>query len=73
MDSPSPAKLNCEINDLVQQHRARCLWFAPIDYQPGTDAERMRALDYIKRYGDRNAFIRARELQEWLLRASKKS
>ncbi len=65
--------VNNAVRDLVQKNRARCLWFAPPDYQPETDAERIRALSYIERHGDREAFVRARELQQWLLRTSKET
>ncbi len=56
-----------EISLLVNEYRARCLWFASPDYQPVNDDERLRALSYIERHGDRKAFMRARELREWLL------
>jgi hypothetical protein len=67
---PSEEELNEEIRDLVQQCRARCLWFAPEDYQPQTHVQRLRALEQIQKHGDQKAFVRARELQNWLLRAS---
>jgi hypothetical protein len=57
----------CAVNELVEANRARCFWFAPPEYLPVTDDERLRALDNIERYGDRQAFKRARELSEWLL------
>jgi hypothetical protein len=59
-----------DIRRLVRANRARCLWFAPSDYMPETDAERLRALEHIERHGDRATFVRAGELREWLLRTS---
>ena len=59
-----------EISLLVNENRARCLWFASPDYQPVNDEERLRALSYIERHGNRKAFMRARELREWLLQIS---
>lgn len=67
---PSEPEVYAEIRDLVAANRARCLWFAAEDYQPKTDKERLTALSYIERHGDRKAFIRARELSKWLLRRS---
>lgn len=73
MDRPVPSadSVNEAIRELVERNRARCLWFAPADYQPETTDERVRALGYIERHGDREAFIRARELLNWLLQISK--
>jgi hypothetical protein len=56
-----------EIRRLVRDNRARCLWFAPRDYMPETNSERLRALEHIERHGDRVAFVRARELRDWLI------
>jgi hypothetical protein len=61
-----------EIDRLVGEYRVTCLWFAPPDYFPRTDAQRLRALDYIEKYGDREAFKRARTLRQWLLHSSKR-
>lgn len=55
-----------QVNGLVDEYRVRCLWFLREDYYPNTNAERMRTLEYIARYGDRRAFQRARELRSWL-------
>lgn len=59
------------INRLVEEYRTRCLWFAPKDYLPRTNDERLLALDKIQRHGDRSGFVRARELRAWLLQTSK--
>lgn len=59
-----------EIDRLIEANRLRCLWFLRPDYHPSTDSERLRALEYIERYGDRNAYRRASELTRWLSRHS---
>ena len=69
-NAPSRDQLERAIDALVIAHRVRCLWFAPPDYLPQTDAARLRALAYFERRGDRKAFIRARELKDWLLQIS---
>ena len=57
------------IDELVQ-YRSMCLWFAPKGYLPATDEERIMALKNIERHGDRQAFMRSRELREWFLHVS---
>jgi hypothetical protein len=54
------------VNRLVDEYRSRCLWFLRPDYYPATDEDRLRALDYIERYGDRQAFLRATAVRRWL-------
>jgi hypothetical protein len=54
------------VDDLVDEYRTRCLWFLREDYYPTTDAERMQALRYIQRYGDREAYRQAAEIRRWL-------
>lgn len=67
---PDRPQLEQAILQLVEANRARCLWFASPDYLPATDAERLRALQHIERHGDLRAFVRARELRDWLLQPS---
>ena len=55
---------------LVDQYRIRCLWFLRPDYYPSTPEEQLRALEYIERHGDREAFRRAATVKRWLLRPS---
>jgi hypothetical protein len=69
--TPTAQEISTEIDKLVEEYRITCLWFAPGDYFPKTDDQRLRALNYIERYGDREAFKRARSLREWLLQLSK--
>lgn len=54
------------VNRLVDEYRVQCLWFLRRDYYPSTLEERLRALGYIERRGDREAFRRAATLRRWL-------
>jgi len=51
---------------LVDDYRIRCLWFLRADYYPMTREARLRVLDYVQRYGDRDAHVRAAVLRQWL-------
>jgi hypothetical protein len=68
--TPDAEQVREEIRRLVRENRTRCLWFAPREYMPETDAARLRALEHIERHGDRATFVRAGELRDWLLRTS---
>ena len=54
------------INALVDAYRTRCLWYLRPDYYPLTDDARRRVLDAIASNGDRDAFVRAAALRQWL-------
>jgi hypothetical protein len=56
--------------ELVDEYRTRCLWFLRTDYYPRTRDERLRVIDYVQRYGDRAAHVRADKLRRWLLQTS---
>jgi hypothetical protein len=58
------------VRALVVQYRTQCLWFLRADYYPASVADAGQVLDYIQRYGDRDAFRRAGELKQWLSRNS---
>jgi hypothetical protein len=58
------------VRELVDEHRAQCLWFLRPEYCPTTVEDACQALDYIQRYGDRDAFRRAGALKQWLSRIS---
>ena len=58
--------LRKQINHLVDTYRDRCLWFLRADYYPNDLQDTLRTLDYIRRYGDREAFRKAGELYQWL-------
>ena len=64
------AAINAAVDHLVDQYRVRCLWFMRPDYYPETREERLRALSYIERRGDREAFQRAGTLRQWFSRHS---
>lgn len=55
---------------LIEEYRARCLWFLREDYVPVTPEEIAQTLELIERYGDRDSYLRAEELKQWLLRDS---
>ena len=54
------------VNALVDEYRARCLWFLREDYYPLTPAEACRVLESIERHGDVAAFRKAATLRQWL-------
>jgi hypothetical protein len=51
---------------LIECYRLRYPWFLAKDFVPETPAQAMRVLEYIERYGDREAFVQARRLKQWL-------
>jgi len=59
-----------EFRRLVDEYRARCLWFLREDYYPETPGERERVLELIAKHGDRQAFHRVAEVRTWLSRLS---
>ena len=65
-DTLSPDKLR----SFIARYRAQCLWFLKEDYFPSTPEETIRVLEYIERHGDREGFITARRMKQWLLRNS---
>ena len=56
-----------KVSGLVDEYRARCLWFLRKDYYPVTGGEAIRVLGYIERHGDLAAFQKAAALRQWLL------
>ena len=58
------------VDMLVDDYRTRCLWFLRADYYPATRDQRRRILDYVQRYGDRDAYIRIEGLRRWLSQPS---
>lgn len=61
--TPDPA-LDAEVRSLVDEYRERCLWFVRADYYPSTAEEILRTLRWIRARGDRDAFQRARKIEE---------
>jgi len=51
---------------LISRYRSRCLWFLAEDFVPETPEQAVRVLEYIERYGDRQGFVQARRLKQWL-------
>ena len=68
--SRSSAPMVTAVDEIVDEYRDQCLWFLRQDYYPATDADRLRMLDYIERYGDLDAYRRAARLKRWLLQNS---
>ena len=68
--SPSVGPVIAAVDEIVDQYRDQCLWFLRQDYYPATNAERLRMLEYIERYGDLDAYRRAARLKRWLLQSS---
>jgi hypothetical protein len=62
----APEALQQSLRQLIDEYRARCLWFVRADYYPQSVAEQLRVLDAIERYGDRPGFQRAAQLKKWL-------
>lgn len=66
----APRTVADAVNALVDDYRTRCLWFLRADYYPATREEQLRVLDYVQRYGDRDAHVRAATLRQWLSQTS---
>lgn len=67
-DDPTlSAPVALALRDLVDAYRARCLWSFRADFYPQTEAEALRVLEAIQRFGDREGFIKSKEAQAWLL------
>ena len=55
-----------EFVDLVQAARSRCLWYFTADDLPAERDLQLDTLQLIKRYGNRDDYVRARRLEQWL-------
>jgi hypothetical protein len=62
----SPLAVDAALRSLIDDYRTRCLWFMRRDYYPDTPEAQLRVLDHIQRHGDRDAFVRAATLRQWL-------
>jgi len=60
--------LDAEVRSFVDDYREQCLWFVRADYYPSTPDEILRVLRWIRARGDREAFLRAGKIEEWLSR-----
>lgn len=68
--NPSVMSASSEFVELVEAARGRCLWFFAPDDLPAERDLQIQTLDLIKRYGNREDYLRARRLEEWLRRNS---
>ncbi len=64
-------ELEHEVDAFIDAQRVQALWFAHRDWYPATDEERRRALAQIQRRANRETYVRARKLAEWLSLDSK--
>lgn len=64
--SPLPAAVDAELRALVDEYRARCLWFLRPDLYPEDREQALRVLRHIETHADRDGFVRAARLREWL-------
>jgi len=62
--------LDNEVRSLIDDYRERCLWFVRSDYYPSSPDEIRRVLQWIRDRGDREAFLRAGKIEQWLSRIS---
>ncbi len=66
----SPESGLAAVRALVAEVRASCLWFLASDFLPESREEALTVLRSIERHGDRETYVRARELREWLSQTS---
>ena len=64
--NPIDEDLRRQVNQLVDEYRDRCLWFLRKDHYPTDLPDVLRTLDYIRRYGDLEAFRKAGALYQRL-------
>jgi hypothetical protein len=70
LDRLSDVELARQVDELIDECRSASLWYQRPDYYPRSRADRLRVLDAIQRHADRDTFIRAGRLKEWLSRSS---
>lgn len=63
--SPVPDEVAAELRALVDEYRARCLWFLRPDLYPADREQALRVLRHIETHADRDGFVRAARLREW--------
>lgn len=63
---PLKPEVAAALRTLIDEYRARCLWYLAPDYYPTSENEALRVLSAIERHGDRAAFQRASEIRQWL-------
>ena len=55
---------------LMEKYRDSCFWFLNEDFIPQTVESALRAMQYLERYGDREAWQNAQEIKKCLLKTS---
>jgi len=63
--------IEAEIRGLVDEYRTRCLWYLRPDFYPETREEMLRVLRQIEKHADREGFVRAARIRQWLSPPSK--
>jgi len=71
--SPERTDIAAALAPLVERYRDRCLWFLREDFVPQTVEQALLALEQIEKHGDREAFVEARRLRQWVLQLSSAS
>lgn len=69
-DTALMRSLHQRLLPLMEKYRVRCLWFLSPAYVPNSIEGALQVLGYIERYGDRQAYLEAEELKQWLSRTS---
>jgi hypothetical protein len=63
---PGRHSLEAELRSLVDEYRTSCLWFLRPDLYPETREEMLRVLRAIEKHADREGFVRAARIRQWL-------
>jgi hypothetical protein len=69
-DMVVPHDILTQAHALINENRAACLWFLREDFLPDDPDGLVRAMTYIERRGNRESYVKARRIREWLLRNS---
>ena len=67
---PLPPDFLAALHQLVEANRLQCLWFMKENFLPRSAVEADRVLTAIEQHGDRQAWVKAREMREWLSRTT---
>jgi hypothetical protein len=59
-----------QVRALVEQTRAASLWFVNDEFCPTTREQAVRALRWIEQRSNREQYVQARQLRQWLSRTS---
>jgi hypothetical protein len=72
-DVDSEAAILAAVRELVERARATCLWFVDQHALPATRDDAIRFLRWIEQRADRDTYLRARQLRQWLSQTSNAS